>query len=260
MRCAALFALLVTLIAGPLAASAAEDVTVGGYIFPPYVETDKDGEPSGLALELIDRLNAAQDRYRFAFFLTSATWRYGDFRNGRFDVIFFENPSSGWLSRDIRFAATQVFLRDREVYIALNKDGRGQAFFDNLAKKRIGAVQGYHYGFTNFRNDPTFLRERFKLTLVDTPARSINLVLAGRTQISVVTRSYLNRFMAQNPGHADTLLVADRPDKTYNHRALVRPDGPIGEAELETLLAELAARGDLADIWSAVGLADNSLL
>ena len=250
----ALALVLALLIGGT--ASAREVVRVGGYEFAPFVELDAVGKPSGLTFALIDALNRYQDRFTFQFVLTSPNRRYKDFEDRKFDVIFFESPDWGWNEKALPVDATRVFLDGGERYIALARPGRDQDFFASLTDKRMVGLLGYHYGFAGYEADPTVLARRFHITLVNDNAASIEMILKDRGDVAVVTESYLKRYLKSHPGAAGKLLVSDRFDQRYAHRALVRRDFVLDVAELDRLLAAMDKDRTLARLWHDFGIKD----
>jgi len=237
-------------------ANAREVVKVGGYEFAPFVELSQGGVASGVTLDLIDRLNRAQDQYTFEFVLTSPARRYKDFADHRFDVVFFESPDWGWKEKDLPVEASQVFLTGGELYVALAKPGRGQDYFADLSARRMVGMLGYHYGFAGFEADPVLLTKRFTITLVNDNAASIELVLKDRGEVAVVTDSYLRRYLKAHPTAAGQLLVSERFDQRYAHRALVRKGGPIEIAEVNRLLTAMEKDGTLPRLWRDTGISD----
>lgn len=228
-------------------------VRVGGYEFSPYVEIENQ-QPTGLTIELLKALNRIQDRYDFQFEFTSPRRRYEDFASGRIDVIFFESPEWGWTSRGIKFTSTREFMRDGEVFVALAAPGRDERFFASLAGRTIAGIYGYHYAFAGFNDDPAVLERDFRMSLVYSNYASIQLVLSGRTELAIVTRSYLDRFLRASPKTAPRLLVSKRIDQVYSLRALVGEQARISADELEALLATLRQRGTLDKLRRAAGV------
>lgn len=245
---ALLFALLLALPAWPR-----EVVRVGGYEFAPYVEIQGE-KPTGLTIELIDQLNRVQDRFDFQFELTSPRRRYEDFSAGRIDLIFFESPEWGWTSRGIKLGSTREFLRDSEVFVALAADGRDERYFATLNGRSIAGIYGYHYAFAKFNDDPKVLEQDYRMSLVYSSFASVQLVLTGRADLAIVTRSYLDRFLRENPQAAARLLVSKRTDQVYSLRALIRDQAPISVDEIEALLGKLRKRGTLDKLWRAAGV------
>lgn len=251
-RILAAVALCCGLVALP--AGATEVVRVGGYDFPPFVEPDGSGASKGLTLDIIDALNKAQSQYEFRFVATSARRRYADVAAGMFDLIFFESPEWEWTARQAAVDFSNVFLQGGEVYIAPARPGRGQDFFAELKGKRLVGILGYHYGFANFVADPDALSRDWGMKLVNNHRSGIEMVLADRMDVAVVTDSYLWAYLSRNPGARERLLISDRFDQRYNHRVLVRQGGVLDVDGVNRLLAQLERDGTLARLWKAAGV------
>lgn len=246
------FLLALAIVASTLVpAQAAELVRVGGYDFPPFVEAESGGQPKGLTLDLVEALNKAQSQYEFRFVPTSARRRYADVAEGRFDLIFFESPEWEWAAKGHPVEFSNVFLKGGEVYVAPAKPGRGQEWFAELKGKRMVGILGYHYGFANFDSDPETLSKNWNMKLVGSHRSSIEMVLAERIDVGVVTDSYLWAYLARNPAAAERLLVSERYDQRYNHRVLVRKGSPISTETVNNLLAGMERDGTLERLWRA---------
>jgi polar amino acid transport system substrate-binding protein len=243
-------ALVALILLQPVTSWAKDIIRVGGYLFPPYVETIG-GVTQGLTLDLITLLNQSQDKVEFQFVSTSARRRYSDLADGRFDAMFFEEPGWGWAAKDMPVEFSRVFLNGGELYIALAKPDRSDSFFHDLSHKSIVAMLGYHYGFANFENDPDRIKQRFNIALVNDNRSCIEMVLAGRTDVAVVTEAYLWRYLAQSPQSESRLLISSRKDQIYSHRILLRRN--LGKLTIETVnqwLDALDRDGRLADLWA----------
>ncbi len=238
------------------AASAREIVTVGGYEFAPFVDMEPDGKAGGLVPALIDELNRYQDRFEFRFVPTSPSRRYKDFSERKFDVIFFESPDWGWRDNRIAVDVSDVFLDGGELYVAQVRPGRGQDYFADLSGKRMVGILGYHYGFAGFEADPAVLTGRFRMTLVNDNAASIEMILKDRGDVAVVTDAYLKRYMKSHPESRQRLLVSERFDQRYAHRALVRPGAAIDVAAINRLFAAMTRDQTLGQLWRRFGIRD----
>lgn len=232
---------------------AADVVKVGGYDFPPFIDGDG-ADRKGLTLDMIEALNKRQSQYEFRFVPVSPRRRYSDLTEGRFDVMFFESPEWEWAEKGYPVDFSEVFLRGGEVFIAPAKPGRGQDYFSNIKGKRIVGILGYHYGFADFNADPDHLARTFGMKLVNTHRSSIEMVLAERMDLGVVTDSYLWAYLKNNPNARDRLIVSDRYDQAYNHRVLVRRGGPIPVATINRLLGDMEKDGTLSRLWGAAGV------
>jgi len=245
---------LVALALLPNPAEAREEVMVGGYAFAPYVEVAEDGTVSGLAFDLIALLNDSQDDYAFDFFLTSPARRFADFEAGRFDLIFFESPDWGWSERELPVEASEVFLGDSEIFVTQAEPGRFQSYFWDLEGKTIAGMLGYHYAFAGYVSEPATLESGFGMILVNDNAAAIELVLRGRADLAVVTRSYLLRHLAEYPERTEALLLSEIADQHYEHRALIRRGSRPSPGEIDALLQRLDAEGALDALWRRAGI------
>ncbi|WP_369960462.1 amino acid ABC transporter substrate-binding protein [Pseudomonas benzenivorans] len=235
----------VLLLSRPVAAE--QVVNVGGVHFPPYVVKPEQPNASGLLLELLKALNAAQSGYRFVMVPSSLPRRFRDFQQGRIDLVLFENPAWDWQS--IPHGAVDMGLEDAEVFVARVEPGREQSYFDSLQGKRLALYNGYHYAFADFNADQEFLQDSFNATLTYSHDSNLLMVLRRRADIALVTRSYIGDFLERNRAYAGQLLISDRVDQRYKHYALVRPQGPISPEHFAGLLEQLRRGGQLAEIF-----------
>lgn len=133
-------------------------VKVGGYTFPPYINSHNVNEKqNGLTFELIKELNNIQKEFKFEFVPTASSRRYIDYKKNSFDFIFFEDISWGWKDYDV--VASRLIVKDEEIYIAKNKDGRDESYFEDKKNKKFVGIKGYHYAFANFNSDVDFLKK-----------------------------------------------------------------------------------------------------
>lgn len=231
-------------------------VNVGGYTFPPFlvVPDDPFDKPHGMAMDIIDVLNAHQTKYNFQFIATTPKGRYRSFKRNSFDVIFFESKKWGW--QEYPVDQSESFLSGGEVYIAYKKEGRDQSFFDNLKNKKMMAILGYHYGFANFNSDEIYLRENFDIYLTSSHENSIRGLFSrnGIADVAVVTKSYLDQYLSRYPKYRDKLLISDRVDQVYEHTVLVRQGHELTVDEINRYLKELSDNGSLQKIWSKYGV------
>ncbi|OEJ65122.1 hypothetical protein BEN30_15685 [Magnetovibrio blakemorei] len=228
------FALLLLLNAHEV--SATDLIKVGIYRFPPFVDFNALGEPEGLSLEMLKRLNEIQDDYRFEPVVTSPGARYADFSAARFDMMIFENINWGWTQRKLPIVQTPEFMSGGERYITLAQPGRTQNYFDDLSNKTIACIVGYHYGFAGFKDDPGYLREKFGARLVRRADELILALLSGHADIAVVTEALLFKNFADTPGLKGKILVSDRYDQVYSHRVVLRKGIALSVADMSELM------------------------
>lgn len=240
------------LAAAVLPVEAAQTIKVAAADFPPYVLKPESGEVGGILPQLLTALNEVQQDYRFVIRPTAIPRRFRDFQDGRFDLAIFENPDWGW--QGIPGARIDLGLEDVEIFVARAEPGRGQEYFKALGGKRLALYNGYHYGFAGFNPDPDYLQRAFNARLTYSHDSNLRMVLRGRADIALVTRSYFNRYLEQNPDQAGSFLASDRVDQHYHHYALLRPDAPISAERFRTLLESLRGDGRLERIFSRYGV------
>lgn len=235
---------------------AAEVVKVGGAHFPPYVVKSNLQESSGLLPQLLEALNQQQSEYHFTMLPTAIVRRFGDLQRGRIDMAIFENPQWGWQGIDAE--AVDMGLEDAELFVARSEALRDQHFFDELAGKRLALYRGYHYGFAQFNSDPEFLTTTFNANLGHSHDSNLLMVLRGRADIALVTRSNLYDFLERNREYARQLLISERIDQVYRHHAMIRSGAPISAERFAALLEQLRGNGELARIFSPYRIAVTS--
>ncbi len=229
-------------------------VRVGGYTFPPFV--DLEHPDGGLLPVMLEALNGLDSAYRFEFVPTSPNRRYTAFARGRFDVIFMEMRDWGWETRNIEVEAIRPLLKGGEVYVARAEAAGDQSYFDDLKNKRLAGYIGYHYGFAGFNNDPDYLREHYDIRLNTSHRGNIEELLAGRVDIAIMPKSFLELYLKTNPEMRGRVTVARGLDQEYRLGALVRPDGPIGRETLAGLIERLVQTGRMKKMLDRFGLAD----
>ncbi len=226
-------------------------VKVGGYQFAPFVEVDHQSV-SGLTLDLIALLNQEQSKYHFSFILTSPKRRYLDFERKQFDALFFESIHWSWKDKNI--LASDVFLTGGEVYISSKQDNKTQAYFDSITKKSLVGILGYHYGFADFNANEMELKKAFNIQLVHSPSTIINQVLANKSNIGIITKSYLKKQMKQQTNLANEILISNKFDQEYQHTILMRNNSQPSITEINHLIKTIQGNGQLASLLSKYGL------
>lgn len=251
-RLLAILAAAITMAAASVQANETE-ITVGVYHFPPIASVDDNGQATGLLGDLLQELEHAHPTVSFRVFHTSPKRRYLDFDAGLYDVIFFESPDWGWTQKEVDI--TRPILADEELYVALKKDGRDSSFFEDLNKRSIVAISGYHYGFTGYETDNSVLEQKFDIEFSDSHSRNINLIKADRpsvAEVAIVSHSYLQRHLARHPEDWDKLLISSEPDQRYQLSIIARNGGAASADQMLKLLAPLVDNGryrQLVENW-----------
>ncbi|MFJ4193532.1 substrate-binding periplasmic protein [Pseudomonas sp. NPDC089534] len=236
-----------------LPVQAAQLVRVGAAHFPPYTIRPENGADTGLLPELVEALNRSQSDYRFELVPTSIPRRFGDFKEGRTDMAIFENPDWGW--KDIPHSTVDMGLEDAEIFVAQNEPGRQQSYFADLKGKRLALYSGYHYEFANFNADPKYLADTYNASLTYSHDSNLLMVLRGRADIALVTRSYLFDYLLRNDKVRDELLVSQRIDQVYHHYAIISPKAPITGEAFGKLLQGLRDNGQMLKIFEPYKIA-----
>lgn len=231
----------------PFTLAASKVVHVGATYFPPYVMKTEEAQTRALLPQLLSALNKAQSEFRFVALPTSLARRFRDFETGRIDLALFENPGWGWQA--IEHLDIDMGLEDSEVFVTRRDALRTQRYFDSLAGKRLALYTGYHYGFAAFNADPVYLNQHFNVALTYSHDSNLLMVLHGRADIALVTRSYIDDFIARYPEHEAQLLISERVDQRYRHHALLRPQAPISAQRFASLLEQLRVDGTLQQIF-----------
>lgn len=245
------------IFAGAMPAFASQNTTVriGVYNFPPVAMVNHNNEARGLLGDLLDEFRSLNQDISFKLLHTSPRRRHLDFKSGLYDVMFFEHPDWGWNSRPV--AVSSPILRDEEVYVALNKEERDQSFFDNVSKRRIVAIAGYHYGFAGLETDSDELSRHFNVELTHSHRRNLDLIRADRpsvAEVAVVSRSFLNTYFSRFPGQRSEFLVSDTVDQSYELHVITRKDGPVSAESIDDLLQPLIDSGRYQELVRKHGL------
>ncbi|EJN17477.1 periplasmic component of amino acid ABC-type transporter/signal transduction system [Pseudomonas sp. GM79] len=236
-----------------LPSQAAQQVRVGAAHFPPYTVRPESGADTGLLPQLVEALNQLQTDYQFVLVPTSIPRRFNDFKEGRVDMAIFENPDWGW--KDIPHTLVDMGLEDAEIFVAQKQPGRDENYFKDLTGKRLALYSGYHYEFASFNADPKYLAETYKATLTYSHDSNLLMVLRGRADIALVTRSYLSDYLLRNEKVGEQLLVSQRIDQVYHHYALIRPQAPITGEAFGKLLQGLRNNGQMLKIFDPYKIA-----
>ena len=246
------FLLLTVVMFLAVSSYSAETVKVGGYLFPPFVEKKVDGNIEGLTLDMIEGINGLQSKYNFEYVMTSAKRRYEDMFSGKYDVMFFESILWGWSEQPVK--ASNVFLKGGEVYITNAEGGKDQSYFDTLKGKSLLGILGFHYGFANFNADENFLESNYNARMTKTHSGNILSIVNKRSDIAVVTKSYILKYLYENPGISNRLLVSEKFDQEYNHTVLVKDGANITVEEINKLLDDLKSSGKMDNILKKYGM------
>ncbi len=228
-------------------------VYVGGYPYRPYVSAAYDG--SGVTAGMIAAFNRLQPDYRFIFKPISANRRYQKMSEQSIDLILFEDPRWDWQGQPVEFSKPFMIdgtaYRDLDLYVTLRVLGEQQSYFSSLDDKALLLTRGYHYSFADFDADESSLKQRFNAYFVDDPETVITMLLSGRGQIGLVTRSLLLRHIARNPEDRARLYVSDRADNVNHLAIVIGQHAPVSKAQIDGWLEQMEQSGELKTLFKA---------
>ena len=84
------------------------------------------------------------------------------------------------------------------------------------------------------------------MTLLSSHKKSIELVLKKRSDMAIVTRSYLNQYLNKYPESKKKLLISERVAQTYKHQLLIRPTHQLNVNTLYKIVKKTLAQNTLA--------------
>lgn len=227
-------------------------VKVGATEFPPYIVISPEGNVTGIISETISYMNSVQKDYKFVAIPASAMRRHENFKKGQFDMSFFDNIEWGWDKSKVE--ASKVFMRGKEVYIAKNKNSRGQDYFTNFKGKTMVGMLGYHYGFANYNSDPVYLRNNFNMQSSTSNEGSIKMILYERGDIAVVSDAYLNWYLSTHPEDRKKLLISEKIDQNYFHTIIARKNIRPSIHEINNLLSKFRQSSEFKSIEKRYGV------
>lgn len=246
---------LVTLLASVLCQGDKQIVKVGTYIYPPFVVKDYASDThNGISFDFIKLMNKHQSSYTFIAFHTSPKRRYLSFNRGDFNLILFESKIWGW--QDINIEESKPFLQDGDIYITKYNDNKTQSYFSNFSDKVMVGIRGFHYGFANFNANEEFLKKHFNILLTSDYESCINVIIKGRGDIGVISKSFLDSFVNRHPDSKEKILISDKFDQQYNHTILVRPYSYPTVSEINMLLDKIKESGDMDRLWDKYGISN----
>lgn len=228
------------------------EIKVGGYVFEPFV-MNKGNKWYGATIDIIKLLNESQKKYSFTFIPTSSHRRFKDLDKGEFDLMLFEDKLWGWGKNDV--VQSKIFHHGGEVYITSNESQkRDQSYFNSLRGKKIVGVNGFHYGFANFNPHVSNIPSQYDLTYASNGISCINMVIKGRADIAVVSKSLISTFLKDNKDYESKILISKKLDQEYKHKALLKKGSIITIDEINNLLTKLSNSGELQKTLIKSGL------
>lgn len=230
----------------PSQAKEAIVVKVGAYEYG-VVYFFENGEPDGMVPILINLLNRVQDDYRFELVETSSRRRYQALETGEADLLLLESSQWEWPEYDVQFSDTIV--REKDIYLALSSRTDAQELFADVTAHRMLCVLGFHYGFADYNADPEYLRKNFNVLLHYNESEILDALFAEEAPIAVVSGGFLARQLAREPELRERIIIADKPDATYELVSVLSMNSAIPLDEFNALIAELLTAGEVERLW-----------
>ncbi len=222
-------------------------IKVGSGIRPPFlIEGGK-----GMGAEIISVFNAIQKEFIFELIHTPIKRRVQSLEDGWVDVFMWDNINWGWQSTGL--SASLPILHSKDLFITQLSENKSQSYFDNFAKKRICAVNGYHYKFANYSTNTDELSNKFDITLVRTEVESIKMALLNRCDISVASKSAISWFFINNTRMQSKLLISEKFDTEYSRHFLIPETSPISVSDINEVILKANDMDLLDSIYKKYG-------
>lgn len=226
-------------------------IAQGSLYSQPFIYENKQ---RGFTIDLLRKFNNIQDTYHFEPGLVHPRRRWNYFKDGKADIVMFEDPAwDGW-KKIKELDSSEHFLRMRDVYIALKQPGRGMDFFSNLKDKHMIGINGYHYGFLNFEVASPNEDNLANLTLLRTESAILSFLLSGRGDCAVVSEYFIKRYLKKHPNINEKILISDISDQEYDLHILVRKDIQITVDYIDEMIESLKKTGEYGGLLNKYGL------
>ena len=206
----------------------------------------------GLSVDILQALNQLQDTYYFEQSLV-ATLRYRELiKQQRIQMAAFSNLNWSWDTDTVQ--ASLPMIHDRDIYIALNKDGHHEMLNALDPSTSKAGVLGFHYRLVNFSKDQNQIKESQNMILVENEMSVFNMIVLKRANIGIVSQSFLHYMQSQDTMHKHQILIADEVDSVYDRYYVIHKQAPISIEVFNQLLRDLNQSGALKRIYDSYGL------
>ena len=222
------------------------------------VYLDDTGEPKGAIADFIRKMNDVQSKFHFELNV---------YPRLRLDTVFMEKEAdvyplrtTAWTNPALGLLPTKTILFSGDVYFSKrhNRFG-GTKVFDNLTKKSIVGVRGYHYRIFNNNSDENYIKNNFNAYLVATNKAVVQFVMAGRADVGIVPEVIIAKYLA-DPKIQGEIIVSEKFDSRVDLSNLVRRDGPISVKEMDAIIDLLSKSGAVTEVRSSlIGRQDASV-
>ncbi|PWF48853.1 substrate-binding periplasmic protein [Massilia glaciei] len=213
---------------------------------------DKRKVPSGVLADFVNRMNVVQDKFRFELVIYPRLRVDRAFIAGQADVyplrtMAWTNPALGLLPTKTIFTSGDVYFSTRN-----NRFGGAEVFRD-LKSRNIAGVRGYHYQLFGNNPDEAHLKLHFRVDLFGSNEQVVRFVMAGRADIGIVPEVILARYLA-DPKMRARIIVGPEYDSLVELSHLVRRGGPISVGQMNAIVDQMAAAGDVARLKARLSI------
>jgi ABC-type amino acid transport substrate-binding protein len=232
---------LLCLAANP--AQAQTRVAVATESWAQLMYLDSKNVPQGVIADFVNRMNEVQDKFRFELTI---------YPRLRLDQVFMDKQADvyplrtvAWTRPELGLLQTRTILTSGDVYVArrTNRFG-GRKVFDDLKKRKIAGVRGYHYQLFNNNPDETYVKKHFAAYLFSSNEAVVHFVLADRADIGIVPEVIVAAYL-EDPTMRDKLIIGERYDSRFELSNLVRKDGPVSVDEMNAIIDLMVKSGDV---------------
>jgi len=225
------------------------DVVVGLSVRPPFLDVS---EQNGAGPDMLAVLNIVQEQFNFLYKAIPSQRKVQAIKESWTDVSMWDNLSWGWKSPPMQ--ASTSLVNSKDVFIALTDENRTQHFFNDLTKRKLAFVNGYHYKIADFETNVDKLSTRFDLSMVRTEEAALKMVLAKRVEVSIVSETALNWFLIRYPKYRSKIFISETFDTQYSRHFITSNNSVIKVSELNQFLTLADKKGLLAPIYRKYGL------
>lgn len=242
--------LLLCVAAG--AAHARTKVMVATETWSHVMYLDKENIPQGVMADFVRRMNDVQDKFQFELAIYPRLRLDQEFIDKQADVYPFRTVA--WTRPELNLLPTRTILASGDLYFARsgNRHG-GRKVFDDIKRKKIAGVRGYHYQIFNNNPDEAYIKKNFNAYLVGTNEAVVNFVLADRADIGIIPEVIMANYMA-DPKMRGKFIVGERYDSRVELSHLVRKDGPISVEEMNGIVDLMAKSGEVAKLKARLSI------
>lgn len=223
--------------------SAKEAITVAlTSIQPPFVVSAS--AKQGLAYEVIDTLNKAQNSYEFKAIIYPTKRLLREYESMSVDLVLFNDVDWGWANHGAKGSLPLTLGRD--VFISLEKQ-KGSP-----EEGSVSAVRGFHYEFANY--DPERLASMKRVSLVNHEPDIIKMILYQRTEWGVISETFLKWYATQDPENYRKIVIYPKEDHNYQRQIVVLNNSKISLQQINELLRSDEVSARLKEVFVSYGL------